>query len=83
MLIYSQARGYDGSIVNNIQNFQEYFYWGASEDELIIDKLKEVEERVLSKYFRHTKLSSFIRQVTLHRFSSISMDFVRWNIRKI
>lgn len=62
-----------------IQKFPSHIGWSKGGDEVIVSQLQELEETVLPVYFRHKKLTSFIRQVTETLFSSICMDFARRN----
>ena len=54
------------------KEYENYLCWSAGGTEILIKSPCKLEEKVLPQYFRHRKLSSFIRQMNMYGFTKVN-----------
>lgn len=61
-------------------NLGECIHWASDGESFVIDSTEEFEEKILPAYFKHNKLSSFVRQLNMYKFAKIGHSSVaQWS----
>lgn len=60
-------------ILDDVQH-SEYIAWQPSGDAFLIKKVDGLQEHVLPRFFKHSNLQSFVRQLNMYGFSKTSHD---------
>ena len=61
-------------ILDDAAHYSEYIAWQPSGDAFLIKKVDGLQDHVLPRFFKHSNLQSFVRQLNMYGFSKTSHD---------